>query len=535
MSPNSDFLIKNARVFTADPSQPLAEAVAIKGNRIVFVGGNEAAQAWITPATEVLEGGECTLMPGYNDCHYHMVMSSLILEDMNLENVTSYEQAVILIRDYADKHPEKPWLMGYGLHYDLGPGHTPLNRHHLDAIVADRPIFLISYCGHTVWSNSLALKKAGIYHGGECGANSQIVLDAYGEAMGELREEAAHKVEDILPKLDRLDKLRLLKKGFEMASRMGITSVQEMDGNDEQATLFTDLITSGEQTVRVRIPYTYKPDAPIGQLEQEAVPMKLKYQSDMLRGGGVKLFMDGVLESYTGLLLDPYADNPSTRGNSNYEVEQFNQVVLEADRLGLQIFVHAIGDLGVQRVLEAYALARKTNGKRDSRHRVEHIEVIHPDDVPRFAELDVIASMQPLHAPLYCDQSDPWLWRAGHDRWQYSFAWATLRKAGARLVFGSDWNVVSQNPMSGIYTALNRVPWAEGLPDQRQSLSDTLLSYTREAAFAEFQEHQKGQIRIGYLADMVLLSQDLYAIPPQQIKDVSPVMTMMDGRVVFEG
>jgi hypothetical protein len=254
----------------------------------------------------------------------------------------------------------------------------------------------------------------------------------------------------------------------------------------------------------------------------------------MVRGGCVKLFMDGVIESYTGLLVDDYADLPGRRGASNYEVEHFNRIILEADRLDLQICVHSVGDAGVRRVLNAFEAARRTNGIRDSRHRIEHIEVIHPDDIHRFAELGVIASMQPLHTPLSPDDGDVWPWRVGEARWPYSFAWTTLREAGARLVFGSDWPVVSQNPLLSVHNALNRMPWKDGIPHHRQSLTEALLSYTREAAYAEFQESKKGQLKIGYLADMVLLAKDIFQIPVTEMKDIKPLMTMVDGQIVFE-
>jgi predicted amidohydrolase YtcJ len=244
--------------------------------------------------------------------------------------------------------------------------------------------------------------------------------------------------------------------------------------------------------------------------------------------------MDGVIETYTGLLVDPYADDPSTRGDSNYSVEHFNRDVLEADRLGMQIFVHSVGDGGVRRVLNAYALAREKNGARDARHRVEHIEVIHPEDLPRFKQLEVIASMQPLHAPPSTDVGDVWLERVGERRWPLSFAWTDIRKAGARLVFGSDWPVVTQNPFLGIHNTLNRQPWADGMPHHHQNLADTLLSYTKEAAYAEFQEHVKGQLKVGYLADMLLLSEDIFTIPPESMQEVHPLMTMMGGKITYE-
>jgi predicted amidohydrolase YtcJ len=245
--------------------------------------------------------------------------------------------------------------------------------------------------------------------------------------------------------------------------------------------------------------------------------------------------MDGVIESYTGLLVDDYVGRPGIKGEANYEMEHFNRLAIEADRLGFQIFVHAVGDGAVRRTLDAYQTIQQVNGRRDSRHRVEHIELIHPVDLHRFAELGVIASMQPLHSPLEANDPDIWPSRVGEDRWACSFAWRTLRRAGAHLAFGSDWPVVTQNPYLGLYAALNRQPWRPGLPDQRQTLADTIAGYTRDAAYAEFQEQEKGQLRPGMLADMVLLSADLETLPPQEVAQVRPLVTMVDGRVVYEG
>ncbi len=535
MCPSADVLITNARIFTADPTNPGAEFVAIRGNRIAFVGSAAEAAGWRSASTRLVDGGGKTLLPGFIDCHFHMLMGSLLLDDIHGETASSYEELAGTVKAFAAENPDKAWLNGFGVKYSMGPGHIPLTRQHLDAIIADRPLFLVGYDGHTAWANTLALQKAGIFHGAECGANSEVVLDEHGEATGELREAGAQeKIERMLPQPGEADKRRLLEKGLKLASSLGITSVHNMDGDDEQAALYAAFEDTGDLSVRVYVPYSLRPTTPFENIEKEAAALKRKYQSQMVRGGCVKLFMDGVIESYTGLLVDEYTDLPGTCGASNYEVEQFNRFVGEADRLGLQIFVHSVGDGGVRRVLNAYEAARQANGRRDSRHRVEHIEVIHPDDVQRFADLDVIASMQPLHAPPRVDDGDVWQWRVGEGRWPLSFAWTTLRQTGARLVFGSDWPVVSQNPLLGIHNTLNRIPWKEGLPHHRQKLEDTLLSYTRDAAYAEFQEGVKGQLKPGYLADLVLLSEDIFALPPEQMKTVRPLLTMMDGRIFYE-
>jgi predicted amidohydrolase YtcJ len=535
MSMKADILITNAQVFSADASHPFAEAVALKGNRIVFSGGNQDAKEWRGQSTRIIDGTGKTLLPGFIDCHFHLLMGSLTLADLHPDDAGSYEEFVLMLQDFAKKNPKKSWLKGFGLHYDIGPGHSPLNRHHLDAIVADRPVFIMAYDGHTAWANTLALKKAEIFHGGYIGVNSEIVLDEHGDATGELREQGAQaKIEALLPVISHAEKVSLLKKGLSAASSMGITSVHNMDGDNDQAAVYAQFQNNGDLTLRVYIPYSVTPQTSIEVLKNEAVYLKNRYRTDLLRGGCIKIFMDGVIESYTGLLVDEYADRAGTCGASNYTIDNFNRIVMEADRLGLQIFTHSVGDGGVRRVLNAYAEAARQNPPRNRRHRIEHIEVVHPQDTPRFSEQGVIASMQPLHAPPSMDSGDIWLWRIGEKRWPYSFAWSTLREAGARLVFGSDWPIVSQNPMLGIHNALNRLPWKDGYPSHRQSLTDTLISYTRDAAFAEFQEHQKGQIKPNYLADLVLLSEDVFKVPHEEIKNIHPLVTIMDGRIVYE-
>lgn len=534
MPDSADLIITNARVFTSAAAMPAAEAVAVRGNKIVYVGNKSTVESWRMPGTRVFDANGKTLLPGFIDSHFHMLHGSLALDNIPFETCFSYEDITRAIRTFAAENPDRQWLSGFGLRYNLGPGNTPLNRHHLDAISPNQPVAVTAYDGHTTWANTAALQLAGIFHGGECPPNSEIVLDEHGEATGELKERASHAIDILLPQPDEARTRALLKKGLKIASRMGVTSIHNMDGDDEQAALYAALEDAGELNVRIYIPYSIRPETPLAAIEQEALTLKKKYQSNMVRGGCVKLFMDGVIETYTGLMVDPYADNPSTNGASNYDVDGFNQLVVEADRLGMQVFVHSVGDLGVRRVLDAYALAQQTNGKRDSRHRVEHIEVIHRDDLPRFKQLGVIASMQPMHSPPSIDDGDVWQWRVGEQRWPLSFAWSTLREAGATLAFGSDWPVASQNPMLGIHNTLNRLPWAEGMPHHHQDLGDTLRSYTRDAAYAEFQEHQKGQLKVGYLADMVLLSEDIFSVPAENMKDVYPLLTVSDGRIAYE-
>lgn len=558
----ADILITHARCFTAEPNNLSAEAVAVRGNRIVFVGNTVDAHAWRGARTRVIDAQGCTLMPGFIDSHFHLLWGSIESQDAQLADVKSLDDLASVLRRFAAEFPDREWLVGRGLLYGIKLDRQSLTRHDLDAINADRPLIVFAYDTHTAWANTEALRRANLLHGGKVAApNSEIVIGSDGWASGELREAASDSIVDLIPPPSAVEQRTWLRRGLRQAAELGITSVHNMDGNAEDMALYAALEDLGELTLRVYVPYRVQPDTPVEALA-EAVKMRDKINprihtnehelirddswrrgtaphvfvdhSSLVRAGSVKFFMDGVIESYTALLLDEYADRPGYRGDANYSAEHFNRMAIEADRRGLQIAVHAIGDAAVRRTLDGFEAARRANGVHDSRHRIEHIELIHPDDVPRFAQLGVIASMQPLHVPTSTTGLDVWPQRVGPARWDRSFAWQTLREAGARLVFGSDWPVVGQNPLRGIHAALNRAAWQPGGLDQRQTLADTLIAYTRDAAYAEFQEDNTGQLRVGMLADVMLLSDDIFGVPVETIDQIHPVLVMCDGRIVFE-
>jgi predicted amidohydrolase YtcJ len=263
--------------------------------------------------------------------------------------------------------------------------------------------------------------------------------------------------------------------------------------------------------------------------------MAERYKSPTISSGFVKVFYDGVLDSFTAVMIDDYADKPGEKGEPLFTPEAFKRVATEIDRRGLQIAVHAIGDGAVRAVLDGYEAAAKANGKRDSRHRIEHIEVIHPDDIARFARLGVVASMQPPHPPGTMGLPlEPTVSRIGRHRWHLAYAWRTLREAGARLVFATDWPVSPINPLTSVEAAVTRTKWADDLPDQRQTLPETLASYTKDSAYTEFMEGRKGELKPGQLADIVMLDGDIAAIPPDRIGQMKVKMTVCDGRVTYE-
>lgn len=531
--PQADALIVNGKVFTADPQRPFAEAVAIRGNRILWVGGNGEAAAWRGAGTQVIDAGGKTVMPGFIDSHFHLLLGSIEAADMQLDKVSTLDEVADTLRTWSAAKRDEPWIVGQQLRYTALAGAHAFDRHFLDQVVADRPVLIYSYDTHTAWANTLALQMGGLLQGAETPAGSLVVMAEDGTATGELREPNAYDpIRKQIPKPDLARKRKLLHNGLSEAARYGITSIHNMDGDQEQIELYATLEDMGEMSLRVYVPYSIKPETPLGEIKN-AVAWREQFQGSHVRAGAIKLFMDGVLESYTGLMVDEYADKPGEWGDALFSAEHFNQIALEADRLGLQIFVHCCGEGAVRRALDGYELAQRVNGRRDSRHRVEHVEVIPPQEIARFAQLGVIGSMQPFHAPLNLADGDVWTARAGRARWRYSFAWQTLREAGMRHAFGSDWPVVTMNALVGIYAAVTRKPWQEGDPVQAQSLHDTLVGYTHDGAYAEFQEGVKGILRAGMAADVVILDADLFATPDEELKQVKVALTMCDGRVVW--
>ena len=532
----ADFIITNANIFTSDPEKPGAEALAVSGKRIVYVGDQAGAETWRGAKTRVIDGLGRTLTPGFIDSHFHLLWGAIWLGSAQLQEVKNPADLKKVLQDFANENQTSDWVVGRGLKYNI-----IATRQELDAIVADRPVYVGAYDGHTAWANTKALELAGLMqaqagHSAQpealAGAEEHLVRDQSGLPGGELREEAMDLVSNLMPLPDADRKRELLKLAMQRINASGVTSVHNMNGNMEELLFYAALEDASEMTLRVYTPYWVRPETTEADLK-EAVEMA-NLQGEYARGGAVKFFMDGVWESYTALTLEPYADHPDAKPEGLHSLEHFTRMAAACDRLGLQIFVHCCGDGAVRRVLDGYEAVQKLNGKHDSRHRVEHIEVIHPDDLPRFKQLGVIASMQTSHAPFSLEDGDIWPARVGEQRWPNSFAWRAIKNAGAQMAFGSDWTVAPFDPLFNIYVAMNRKKWSPDDPDQRLRLDELILGYTREAAYAEFQEHQKGQIKEGYLADLVLFSRDLFQVPPEEIMSVQPVLTMLAGKLVYE-
>jgi predicted amidohydrolase YtcJ len=549
-----DLIVINGKLVTmADPPQP-ATALAIAGGRILAVGATAEIRALAGLRTRIVDAAGASVLPGFVESHMHLFAGAAELDHLQLHGVVGRDAMAKAIRDFAGRHPARPVLLAQGADYDILSERSRVTRHDLDRAIRDRPFAMAAADHHTMWANTLALERAGLLAGRTLARGHEIVIGPDGLATGELREidafspilrlaglgrESAGLVTGGEPDpqptaAERAADRELLKRGLAWCARHGITSIHNMDGNLYTLALLEEIEDEDALICRLRVPFHMKSFMPLAALEK-ARAMAGRYRSDTLASGFVKVFYDGVLESWTAAMIEDYADKPGTCGVPLFTPEHFAEVAVAADRLGLQIAVHAIGDAAVRAVLDGYQAAAAANGRRDSRHRIEHIEVIHPADIPRFRALGVIASMQPRHAPGTMGLPlEPTVSRIGVRRWPWSYAWRTLRESGARLVFATDWPVSPIDPLASIQAALTRPRWSSDLPDQRQSLDQALRSYTADGAYAEFKEDRKGVLRRGALADVVVLSGDIAATPPEQVSELTVATTICNGRVTYQ-
>jgi predicted amidohydrolase YtcJ len=520
----ADIVIFNAQVFTSDDSYPRADAVAVKGSRIVYVGDDVGAKAFCGDKTKVVDGEQRTLTAGFIDSHVHLLSGATWLGYAELSQARDVNDVKMALREYAENNPSSEWIIGRRIGYNVIS-----TRQELDEIFADRPVYVRAADAHTAWANTRALELAGILHEGD---DENIIRDEKDIATGELRESGMKAVLRIIPPPSEVEVRSRLKRASYEFNKTGITSVHNMNGDMKDLMTYAAAEDAGELSLRVYVPLEVKPSATETDL-QEAVAM-MGVQGDYVRGGAVKFFMDGVWESYTAYNVHPYADDPHVKVDPLFSLEHFTRMAGACDKLGLQIAVHACGDAAVRQTLDGYEAVQRSNGRRDSRHRIEHVEVCQPEDMSRFGELGVIASVQLSHAPLNLAESGVAQHRLGPKRWRYWQAWRDLKNAGAHFAFGSDWTVVPFDPLTHIHVALNREKLSPDSTDQRLTLEECLIGYTRDAAFVEFKENEKGQVKEGYLADLVLFSDDLFMLKPEEIMSAKVVMTICNGEIVYQ-
>ena len=528
-----DVLILNGSLHTMDTNRPTAEAVGILGNRIVVVGTSSELRPLAGPNTRIIDADGHTILPGFNDAHVHFLEGGFSLASVDLRDAKSPEEMARRLGEFAKKTARGRWILGGQWDHEKWPGSPLPTRQMIDAATPEHPVFVNRLDGHMALANSLALKLAGVTRESKDPPGGLVVRDASGEPTGVLKDAAESLVERAIPPKSFEEKRVAARTATEHAAKVGVTSVTDMSAGEDVG-LYQYMLEHGELKNRV---YAIRSIVSWEALAQTGV--RAAFGNDLLRVGGLKGFADGSLGSTTALFFEPYNDAPKTRGllfDQMLPEGVMLQRVEGADKAGLQVMIHAIGDEANFRILEIYKTVAEKDGSRDRRFRIEHAQHLRPSEIPRFGKQYVIASMQPYH------EADDGRWcekRIGAERSKGTYAFRTLLDSGATLAFGSDWPVATLNPLEGIKAAVTRQTLdgkhPEGwFPEQKITLDEAIRAFTSGSAYAEFADQAKGTITVGKLADVVVLDRDIYKIPAADIDQARVMLTLMDGRVVYE-
>jgi predicted amidohydrolase YtcJ len=533
----AELILKNGAVYTLNKAQPWAEAAAVAGGKVVFVGSNSKVKRYSGKATKVLDLAGKMVLPGFQDSHVHLISGGMEFEQCNLNDLPTKEEVLARIRAYAAENPDKDWIVGGGWALPLFPEASPA-KEELDALVPARPAFLYAADGHSAWVNSRALELAGVTAKTPDPKNGRIERKpGTGEPSGTLREAAAGLVGRLIPEPTDEEYSSGLREAQALANRFGITSIIEASANDKLLETYAGLDRSGGLTLRVLASIDVDTDKGAEQVTDLAKKRE-RYQGRYLKATAAKIFIDGVIESHTAALLEPYLDREGYRGEPILEEEEYKRLAVALDKAGFQIHVHAIGDRAIRMTLDAMEEALKVNGRRDSRHHICHLELIDPADIPRFKALGVVANFQALwaYADTYVTQlTEPIL---GPERTSRLYPIGSVVRSGGMYAGGSDWSVSSLNPLDAIQVAVTRRGPDESagpawLPGELVDLSTAIAAYTMNGAFLSFEEKTRGSIEAGKAADLIVLDRNLFKIPAQQIHETKVVMTLLDGKVVY--
>lgn len=529
----ADLVLTNGNIYTVDSARPRARALAIRGEIIVAMGSSEEIHAWVGPHTHVINLHGRFAMPGFNDAHTHLASGGMAKLTVNFEGTKSLAEFQQRIREALNNYKPGEWITGSGWDHTLWPEKRFPTRWDLDAVSKDRPMVLERVDGHVAVANSLALKIAGVTEDTKDTPGSRIVRDEKtGEPNGMLEESGAMSlVYRYVPQPSHDVRIRAIELALEDAVSHGVTSIQDYSTWNDFL-IYRELKNEGKLPLRITEWLTFT--EPLAKLEEER--REGGTTDPWLKTGTLKAFMDGSLGSRTAAMLAPYSDDPSTSGIPRMEAAELNRMSIERDKAGFQFNFHAIGDRANRMALDAFAAVLAANGPRDRRDRVEHAQIVAPQDFARFAELHVIASMQPSH--LLDDQR--WaIARIGPERAKGAYAWNTMRKDGVRLAFGTDYPVEPINPLRGIYECVTRElpeggPPGGWEPQEKLPMGVCIYDYTTGSAYAEFEETRKGRLKPGMFADIVVYPKDITRVPPADLLRTSTEMTIAGGRVVYE-
>ena len=531
--PSATLIVTNAVVYTVDKQHPKAEAVAVIGDRIVAVGSRADIDSWRGSQTKVIDAGGKLLLPGFNDAHLHFIQGGAQLEQVQLTDVTSPDEFAKRIATQVKKTSKGEWILGGRWDETKWPNQELPTKALVDPVTGDTPIFVERYDGHEALANSAAMKLAGVDAKTPDVAGGVIVRDANGNPTGIFKDAAMTLMNKAIPPMTNEQRLRAARAAMKHAASLGVTSVQHMNPEFADVAAYSELAEKGELTTRI-----YAAPMETDWRDQAKVGIRHAWGSSYLRLGAVKGYADGSLGSRTAYMFEPFTDDPGNRGLLSDEMHPPSAMrdrLMQADAAGLQIRVHAIGDRAISMILDIFADIEKEHGYHDQRFAIEHAQHMAQKDFERFAKLHVIASMQPYHA------IDDGRWaegRLGRERMRYSYAWRSFLDHGVSLAFGTDWPVAPLDPMLGIYAAVTRATldgknpggW---FPEEKITLPEAIEAYTMGAAFAEFQENKKGSITPGKLADMVILSDNIFDLKPEAIRNVKVKTTIVGGKVVY--
>lgn len=524
--PKANLILTNANIWTGNSQQKSAQAMAIAGDTILAIGTNEAIQQYKGESTEVVDAQGQFVTPGFIDPHVHLFMGGNSLLSVQLRDAKTPEEFTQKIGTYAKTLKTGEWVLEGNWDHTMWGGELP-TKEWIDAITKDNPVVIYRLDGHMVLANSLALKLAGIDKNTPDVPGGEIIRSANGEPTGILKDNAMIPVLSQIPTMSPAEKERSFKAAMNYFLANGVTTFHDLD-SVECYTTAKRLKEKGELKMRVyAIHPIYKWNQPIAPKEQS---------DKWIKTGGVKGFVDGSLGSHTAAFHDDYTDKPNDKGFFIHEKEDLYQWISDADKADLQIMVHAIGDSAIHSLLNIFEKVISENGIKDRRMRVEHVQHIAPRDIKRFAELGIIASVQPYHA------IDDGRWAEeviGAERIKTTYAFKALIDGKAKVAFGSDWPVAPASPLAGIYAATTRQTLDGKNPDgwvaeQKVTVEQALLAYTRDAAYASFDEDIKGTLEVGKLADFVILNGDLLTVEPSAIRDLEILETYVGGEKVYD-
>ncbi|MFJ3699346.1 amidohydrolase [Streptomyces sp. NPDC090052] len=543
MTTHADLVFTGGPAFTTDPAHRGADTVAVRGERIVAVGGSEVREL-VGPRTEVVDLAGRLLVPGFTDAHVHAVFAGVELGECDLTGTTDLKEYLSRIAAYAAAHPEREWITGSGWSMESFAGGVP-TRQLIDAVVADRPVLLFNRDHHGAWANTRALELAGLTAGSADPADGRIEREADGTPGGMLQEGATGLVARLVPQTTTADRVAGLLRAQAVLHSLGITGWQDailgvFNGGPDVSDAYLTAARDGRLTARVNGALWWDRSRGAEQIP-ELVERRTKLRAGRFRADSVKIMQDGITENFTAAMTTPYLDScgcaTANSGLSFVDPAALRDHVTALDALDFQVHFHALGDRAVREALDAVEAALTANGPRGNRHHLAHLQVVHPDDVPRFAQLDAIANLQPLwatHEPQMDDLTIPFL---GGELASRQYPFADLLRAGTTLAAGSDWPVSSPDPLQGIHVAVNRTAHGEDrppfLPEQRLDLGTALAAYTAGSAYVNGLDGG-GTIRVGALADLAVLDRDPFAGPPEEIGGTGVALTYVGGERVHE-